>query len=182
MSSPDTDAAAVVSFWMDAGADRWFRKDAEFDARFRERFLALHEQAAAGALDAWGDTADGTLALLILLDQFPRNAFRGSARMFATDAQARRIAYAGLARGFDARVLPPMRPFMVLPLTHSEDAQDQARAVEKTVAIGGETHRFALLHQDIIRRFGRFPHRNPLLGRSSTAEELRFLAEGGFAG
>jgi uncharacterized protein (DUF924 family) len=182
MSSLNMDAADVVAFWAEAGPGRWFRKDADFDARFRERFLALHEQAAAGALDAWVDTAQGALALLILLDQFPRNAFRGSARMFATDPQARRIADAAMARGFDTQVPQEMRSFMVLPLTHSEDAGDQARAVAKTVAIGGETHRFALLHQDIIRRFGRFPHRNPLLGRSSTADELRFLAEGGFAG
>ncbi|MGV3570842.1 MAG: DUF924 family protein [Ramlibacter sp.] len=176
------EAAAVVAFWRDAGPERWFRKDPAFDAEFRDRFLALHERAAAGALDDWAQHAEGALALLILLDQFPRNAFRGSARTYATDPQARRIAHAALARGLDGEVAPQLRGFFVLPLMHSEDPADQALSVAKSEPLGGETHRYAVHHQDIIRRFGRFPHRNALLGRTSTPAEESFIAEGGFAG
>ncbi len=179
--TPD-DAAAVVRFWRDAGPARWFRKDEAFDAQFRDRFLALHERAAAGGLDEWAASADGALALLVLLDQFPRNAFRGSARMYATDAQARRIARAALERGLDAQVPVELRNFMYLPLMHAEDAADQELSVAKTAALGGEPHRFALHHRDVIRRFGRFPHRNALLGRASTVEERQFLESGGFGG
>jgi uncharacterized protein (DUF924 family) len=175
-------AAAVIDFWREAGPARWFKKDAAFDQEFRERFLALHERAAAGELDHWAGAALGALALLILLDQFPRNAFRGSARMYATDERACRIAKAALARGLDREVPEELRNFMYLPLMHSEDPQDQALSVAMTAALGGEPHRFALHHQDIIRRFGRFPHRNALLGRASTPEEEQFIAEGGFGG
>lgn len=182
MNDTPEDAAAVVGFWRDAGPARWFRKDEAFDAQFRERFLALHERAAAGDLDGWAASAEGALALLILLDQFPRNAFRGSARMYATDGQARRIARGALARGLDRQVPLDLRNFMYLPLMHAEDAADQELSVAKTAALGGEPHRFALHHRDVIRRFGRFPHRNALLGRESTGEELQFLADGGFSG
>ena len=176
------DPAAVLAFWRAAGPERWFRKDEAFDAEFRARFLTLHEQAAAGALDAWAATPDGALALLILLDQFPRNAFRGTPRVYATDPQARRIAHAAFARGFDAAGPQDLRNFFVLPLMHSEDPADQALCVEKSAPLDENTRRFALHHQDIILRFGRFPHRNAVLGRESTPEEERFLQEGGFAG
>lgn len=179
--TPD-EAAAVVAFWRDAGPARWFRKDDAFDAQFREHFLALHERAAAGELDGWAASADGALALLILLDQFPRNAFRGGARMYATDSQAQRIARAALARGLDGQVALELRNFMYLPLMHAENAPDQELSVAKTAALGGEPHRYALHHRDIIGRFGRFPHRNELLGRASTEEERAFLAKGGFTG
>lgn len=182
MSQPDPSIEQVIAFWREAGPGRWFRKDPAFDAEFSRRFLALHEKAASGALDTWADTADGALAVLILLDQFPRNAFRGTARMYATDPQARRIAHAALARGLDAEISRDLRNFMFVPLMHSEDAEDHAVSVDKNAALGGESHRFALHHQDIIRRFGRFPHRNALLGRESTPEEERFLAEGGYTG
>ena len=175
-------AAAVAVFWRDAGPQRWFKKDAAFDAEFRDRFLALHERAAAGELDGWAANAEGALALLILLDQFPRNAFRGTARMFATDSHARRIAQAALRRHLDRELPQELRNFMYLPLMHSEDAKDQDLCVSKTAALGGEPHRFALHHQDIIRRFGRFPHRNALLGRTSTPAEEQFMDEGGFSG
>lgn len=178
---PD-EAAEVLRFWTEAGPARWFRKDEAFDARFRERFLALHERAAAGELEHWAAAAEGALALLILLDQFPRNAFRGSPRMYATDAQAQRIARAAVAQGLDEQVPLELRNFMYLPLMHAESAADQELSVAKTAALGGEPHRFALHHRDIIGRFGRFPHRNELLGRASTEEELRFLAQGGFSG
>ncbi len=182
MDDPSKAAAAVVRFWRDAGPARWFRKDDAFDERFRERFLALHERAAAGELDHQAAAPEGALALLILLDQFPRNAFRGSARMYATDAQAQRIARAALAQGLDAQVPLELRNFMYLPLMHAENAADQQLSVLKTAALGGEPQRIALHHQDIIGRFGRFPHRNELLGRPSTEAELQFLAQGGFRG
>ena len=175
-------AAAIVDFWRQAGPQRWFSKDPAFDEDFRARFLALHEQAAAGELDHWAATAEDALALLILLDQFPRNAFRGTARMYATDAKARRIARDALERRLDLGVPQELRNFMYLPLMHSEDPRDHELAVAKTAALGGEPHRYALHHQDVIRRFGRFPHRNALLGRTSTGEEERFIAGGGFSG
>src|SRR5690606_752273 len=126
MSEPTQSAADVIAFWREAGPDRWFRKDPAFDAEFRRRFLDLHELAASGALDAWAETADGALALLILLDQFPRNAFRDTPRMYATDAQACRIAHAAIARGFDAQIEADLRNFMFVPLMHSEDPADHA--------------------------------------------------------
>jgi uncharacterized protein (DUF924 family) len=178
----NTAPADVVDFWRAAGPPRWFSKDPAFDAGFRDRFLGLHEQAAAGQLDGWAASADGALALLILLDQFPRNAFRDTARMYATDALAGRIARAALDRGLDLQVPQDLRNFMYLPLMHSEDPQDHVLCVAKTATLGEDTQRFALHHQDIIRRFGRFPHRNAVLGRASTPEEQEFMAQGGFAG
>ena len=178
----DTEPASVLAFWREAGPARWFRKDPVFDAAFRNRFLAAHEAAARGELDAWAANADGALALLILLDQFPRNAFRGTARMFATDRQALELANRALEAGFDRQVDNTLRNFFYLPLMHSEDAADQRRAVELAQPLGGEAYRFAVLHQEIIEQFGRFPHRNALLGRETTADEQRFLDDGGFAG
>ena len=180
MTTPQ--ATALIDFWRKAGPERWFKKDAAFDATFRDRFLALHQQAADGKLDHWAGTAEGALALLILLDQFPRNAFRGTARMYATDVRARGVARAAIEQQLDGEVPQDLRGFMVLPLMHSEHPDDQALSVAKNTALGGESLRFALHHQDIIRRFGRFPHRNALLGRTSTAQELQFIAEGGFSG
>lgn len=182
MNTEPSQAAAVVEFWRESGPQRWFRKDPAFDAEFRGRFLALHERAAAGELDDWATRSEGALALLILLDQFPRNAFRGTARMYATDARARRIAHAALERQLDSEVPQELRNFMYLPLMHSEDPKDQELSVSKTAALGGESHRYALHHQGVIRSFGRFPHRNALLGRTSTAQEEQFMAEGGFDG
>ncbi len=175
--------ADVVGFWRDAGPKRWFAKDDAFDADFRQRFLAAHEAAASGALDAWESTAEGALALLILLDQFPRNAFRGSARMFATDDRALAVAGRAVDAGVDAATEPALRPFLYMPFMHSEALSDQDRCVALAAGLpGGDTLRFAELHRDIIVRFGRFPHRNAVLGRATTAQEQRFLDEGGFAG
>ncbi len=176
------EAVAVNAFWRAAGPQRWFRKDPAFDAAFRNRFLVLHQRAGDGELDDWAETAEGALALLILLDQFPRNAFRGTARMYATDAQARRIGRGALDRHLDLQVPLELRNFMYLPLMHSELPADHDLCVAKTAALGKDAQRRALHHRDIIRRFGRFPHRNALLGRSSTAQEERFIAEGGFSG
>jgi uncharacterized protein (DUF924 family) len=172
----------VIAFWRDAGPSRWFRKDDAFDREFRERFLAAHEAASRGELDDWMKGADGSLALCILLDQFPRNSFRGTPRMFATDAKAREVARAAVDSGFDTQVEPALRQFFYLPFMHSEQPEDQALCVTLTARIGEDSARFARLHQDIIERFGRFPHRNAVLGRVTTPEEQRFLDEGGFSG
>lgn len=185
MSAPTllcANPADVLAFWCEAGPSRWFRKDAAFDEQFRLRFLAAHEAAAAGELDHWAADGQGALALLILLDQFPRNAFRGTSRMFDTDAKAREAARQALREGFDMQVDCELRNFFYLPFVHSEALADQDLAVELTRRLGGEPLRYAVLHREIIERFGRFPHRNAALGRTTTAEEQRFLDDGGFAG
>jgi uncharacterized protein (DUF924 family) len=172
----------VATFWHEAGPQRWFTKDDAFDAEFKSRFEAAHHAAATGALDAWAADAEGALALLVLLDQFPRNAWRNSAHMFATDGKARAIARAAIEAGLDRQVDAALRPFFYLPFMHSESIEDQERSIELNAALDANTQRFAVLHRDIIERFGRFPHRNKTLGRETTAEEQRFLDEGGFAG
>ena len=175
-------AAAVVDFWREAGSARWFAKNDDFDRVFRERFLKLHEAAARGELADWLAAADGALALVVLLDQFPRNAFRGTTRMYATDTLARAVADAAIAAGHDRTVDGELQVFFYLPFGHSENLTDQERAVTLCRRLGQPTLSFAERHRDIILRFGRFPHRNPILGREMTEEEQRFLDEGGFAG
>ena len=183
MTSPDLPTARdVASFWRDAGPERWFAKNDAFDAEFGTRFLAVHEAAARGELSHWAKEPEGALALLVLLDQFPRNTFRGQARTFATDAKALAIAHAAIEAGLDQKIDEELRRFFYLPFMHSESLADQERSVELNAALDASTQRFAILHRDIIARFGRFPHRNELLGRTSSAEEQRFLDEGGFAG
>lgn len=175
--------ADIVKFWRDAGPKSWFKKDADFDGEIRQRFLITHEAAVAGKLSAWEHSAEGVLALLILLDQFPRNMFRGEARAFASDPLARAIAAGALVRGFDAQVPGDMRGFFYLPFEHSEDLADQERAVAFYKLKGNaDGLKWAEIHADIIRRFGRFPHRNAVLGRASTPEEQAFLDGGGFSG
>ncbi len=174
--------AAVVTFWREAGPDRWFKKDAAFDDEIKRRFLITHEAAAAGKLTAWERNAEGALALLLLLDQFPRNMFRGEARTFATDPLARAVASRAILNGFDG-AYPDLRNFFYLPFEHSENLADQERAVALNKAAGDEDGlKWAKVHADIIRRFGRFPHRNAVLGRVTTPEEQKFLDDGGFAG
>jgi uncharacterized protein (DUF924 family) len=176
-------ADEIVSFWRAAGAERWFNKDTAFDEEIRQRFLDAHEAAAGGKFSDWEQSAPGALALLILLDQFPRNMFRGDARAFATDPLARAIAAGAIVRGFDSQVPAEMRSFFYLPFEHSEDLADQERGIAFHKAIGdAENLKWAELHADIIRRFGRFPHRNTVLGRTTTPEEQAFLDGGGFAG
>lgn len=182
MSPVPADAEVLARFWRDAGPRCWFAKSEAFDRQLGARFMAAHEAAAAGRLATWAGSAEGALALVLLLDQFPRNAFRDSARMFATDGQARAAADKAVGAGFDRAVSPELRPFFYMPFMHSEDLPDQQRCVALCEAADANTQRFARLHRDIIERFGRFPHRNALLGRASTPEEERFLAEGGFAG
>lgn len=179
-SSGAFSSADVVAFWLNAGPERWFSKNADFDALFRDRFLAQHEAAATGQLPEWSTSAEGCLALVLLLDQFPRNCFRGSPRAYATDPTARAVAEHAIASGFDEAVDQRLRFFFYLPYEHSESLADQERSVELHERIGFSE--YALHHRDIIRRFGRFPHRNAILGRVSTAEERAFLDAGGFTG
>jgi uncharacterized protein (DUF924 family) len=175
-------ARDVVAFWRAAGPSRWFRADPTFDRMVVRRLGAAHEAAARGALD-WLTGPTGALGLVILLDQAPRNMFRGMARAFATDAAAREVTRAVLDAGWDARVPRAMRGFFYLPLEHSEDAADQELCCRLCAAMGDpEGLRWAELHRDIIARFGRFPHRNRALGRDTTPEEARYLEEGGFKG
>jgi uncharacterized protein (DUF924 family) len=179
----DPTAAEVVSFWRGAGPDRWWEKDDEFDHLVRSRFLPLHEAAARGELAAWENSAEGALALVILLDQFPRNMFRGSPHAFATDPLAQAVAERALARGFDAATDREMRMFLYMPFMHSEILRHQDRCVELMAAMADDgLGKFAAVHRDIIAKFGRFPHRNDALGRTTTAAERDFLDAGGFAG
>jgi uncharacterized protein (DUF924 family) len=175
-------AKDIVTFWRDAGFDRWFTKDAAFDAEIKQRFLPTYEAAAAGKLRDWENTAEGALALLIVLDQFPRNMFRGDKRAFATDPLARAVTAGALIKGYDAEA-GDLRAFFYLPFEHSEDLADQERGVALYKAAGDdEGLKWGEIHADIIRRFGRFPHRNAVLGRRTTPEEQKFLDDGGFAG
>jgi uncharacterized protein (DUF924 family) len=176
------EAVAVVQFWREAGPDLWFAKDAAFDARFRDRFLAAHEAAARGEFAHWLRSTDGALALLVLLDQFPRNAFRGTPRMYATDAPAREAADAAILAGHDRAHEPALAKFFYLPFAHSESLADQDRSVALVARLGQPDLGRAEHHRDIIRRFGRFPHRNPILGRTMTDAEQRYLSEGGYQG
>nr|PZN63829.1 MAG: DUF924 domain-containing protein [Pseudomonadota bacterium] len=174
---------AVIEFWSQAGRERWFGKDEAFDRLFRERFLDQHMAVAARRHDDWLDSPEGALALLILTDQFPRNAFRGTAHMYATDPLARHYARRALQRGHLGRIPPDLRVFMCLPFMHSEDLADQELCVDLVRTFTSDsTLDYAIDHRDIIQRFGRFPHRNPKLGRETTPEEEAFLAAGGFAG
>lgn len=173
---------AVVSFWREAGPGLWFAKDPAFDRRFRERFFTLHEEVAEGAHRGWLATANAALGLVLLLDQFPRNAFRGTPRMYLTDAMARQTAGAAMGAGFDRAFDASLRLFFRLPFAHSENLDDQDRSVALARDLGEPHLTRAKHHRDIIHRFGRFPHRNPILGRAMTPEEQRFLDNGGYAG
>jgi uncharacterized protein (DUF924 family) len=179
-------AEEVLLFWFGPAAargrrdPRWFDKDEAFDHECRARFLGLHEQAAARALSSWRSEPGGCLALILLLDQFPRNMFRGTPRAFATDALALEAACHAVERGYDRERLPVERMFVYLPFEHSERLADQDRACELTKPLEAfpetaDAYRYALAHRAIIERFGRFPHRNAILGRASTPQEIEFL-------
>lgn len=173
----------ITGFWRAAGPKRWFAKNPNFDAAIQLKFEPVHYMAALGRHDKWMESAEGSLALLILLDQFPRNLWRGTGHAFATDGKARAVAKTAIGEGFDAQLEPALAPFFYMPLMHSEDLGDQEQCVVLCEALGAkQTLDYAKLHRDIIARFGRFPHRNPVLGRQTTAEEQAFLDEGGFAG
>ncbi|MGE0719065.1 MAG: DUF924 family protein [Alphaproteobacteria bacterium] len=185
-----TTPAAVLDFWLGAAGgetrgrfrQEWFTKDPDFDATIRTAFADAVGRALAGGFAEWEATGDGTLALLILLDQFPRNLFRGTARAFAGDARARAVADRALARGCDRGRPACERIFFYLPFEHSELMADQDRSCALFGQLAGEENGasyvdYAERHRDVIRRFGRFPHRNAALGRASTPEEEAFLKQ-----
>ena len=175
--------AEIVSFWREAGPEKWFEHDEAFDLAITSRFLETHEAAARGELTPFEDSAEGALALVILLDQFPRNMFRGTARAFAADPLARAVANRAIARGFEQATDKAMRQFFCLPFMHSELIADQHRSVQLYEAIGdADLLRYALSHRDIVAKFGRFPHRNRVVGRDTTPAEREFLDGGGFGG
>lgn len=190
----------ILQFWFGSSADDaaviaeksrlWWSKDPAVDAECRARFLYLVEAAGQGRLEQWSSSARGRLALILLADQYPRNIFRGMARAYAFDPAAHTRCVEGLALGSDRELRPIQRVFFYLPLEHSESLEDQDRAValyEELAAAApieqkaafDDFHRYAMLHRDIIVRFGRFPHRNALLSRTSTPEEITFLATPG---
>jgi uncharacterized protein (DUF924 family) len=177
-----SDIDAVLDFWFaDGMPERWFKKDAAFDAEVRTRLAAAYESAAAGGLDDWRDSPEGCLALCILLDQVPRNMFRDDPRAFATDAKALAITRHALAHGFDRRLGQSRRMFLYLPLEHSERLADQELCCALMAPLDQNPawHDYAVRHRDIVARFGRFPHRNAVLGRATTPAEAAFLAEAG---
>jgi uncharacterized protein (DUF924 family) len=179
MNAAAITAGEVVAFWHQAGYEQWFNGGPEFDRRCEAGFLAAHFSAARRELEGWMDGADGALALVLLLDQIPRNVFRGSAHSYATDPLARRYAMRALEAGFDLQVDPVLRIFFYMPFEHSEDLVDQERAVALVAPLDPGYARYAVAHRDVIARFGRFPHRNRALGRASTPEEQAYLDAGG---
>lgn len=173
-------AEDVVGFWREAGMQAWFNGGDAFDRECEARFLAAHLAAARRGHEDWLGTTDGALALLLLLDQIPRNVFRGSGHAFATDGLARHYADRAIAASHDQAVEPALRAFFYLPFEHSEDIADQRRSVALFEGPGVELYtRYAIEHLQVIERFGRFPHRNRALGRTSTAEEQAWLDAGG---
>ena len=173
----------ILTFWKNAGPSQWYADKPAFDEAIRLRFEPVHHAAARGEYDGWAVTPEGALALLILLDQVPRNIYRKSAHAFATDPKARAIARTAAENGWPAKVEPEMRQFMLLPFEHSEDLADQDHGLALAEQLGDpEMLKWHRIHRDIIVRFGRFPHRNPMLGRTTTAEERAFLEGGGFGG
>eukprot|EP01035_Chromulina_nebulosa_P032628 gene32628-43603_t len=167
----------LLGFWFAEGMEaRWFASTPEFDREILRRFGAVHQRAAAGGLDHWSASPEGALALILALDQFPRNMFRGTPRAFVSDAKALEISRAALAQGFDQARPPRERPFFYLPLSHSEAIADQDACVRLHEELNYEDYLdHAIQHRDIIARFGRFPHRNRILGRQDTADEREFL-------
>jgi uncharacterized protein (DUF924 family) len=179
----DATAQDVLDFWLrEVGREGWYRADADLDARIRDRYLGLWEAARGGALSGWVCAPDSCLALLVVLDQFPRNIFRGDAHAFATDERAVAVAKSAIRRGQDRRVELPERFFFYTPLMHSEMLANQEKAVRLTVLNFGPGPNLdhARAHRVVIRRFGRFPWRNVALGRESSPEEEAFLAAGGY--
>jgi uncharacterized protein (DUF924 family) len=173
-------AASVLDFWFSARVrPLWFKSTPEFDAEVRQRFADTWQAAQRGELDLWEDSASGVLALVIVLDQFPLNMYRGRPEGFATEAAARDVARRGIARGFDGALDNSRRGFLYLPFMHSEQLGDQEYSVQLFAQPGMEDAlKWAQHHRDIVQRFGRFPHRNALLGRISSAAEIAYLESG----
>ncbi|MFN3827104.1 MAG: DUF924 family protein [Micavibrio sp.] len=173
----------ILHFWFEESQpSQWFQKNGDFDNLIYDRFYPSYRLAAEGLCDSWQDDAEGALALCLVLDQFPRNMFRGMAESFATDAKALRVASLALHKGFDHLLPPVKRRFLYLPFEHSEALSDQDKAVVLFAAMKDEDplgYDYALRHKSVIERFGRFPHRNAILGRQNTAEEDEYLAQPG---
>jgi len=184
--------AEVLAFWFGGEGEpgygefrsQWFQKDEAFDREVTNRFAGLYEEAAAGELDRWREEAESCLALVICLDQFPRNMFRGDARTHATDADALDAAKYAIERALDRELPAFQRMFLYMPFMHAENVEDQRRSVELFEGLaaepgGPDVAEYAVGHRDIVERFGRFPHRNALLGRETTPEEAEFLTQPG---
>lgn len=177
------DPSVVIEFWREAGPEKWFVKDLEFDAEIARQFGDAHELAAVGGFDDWAATPDGALALILILDQFSRNLHRDSNLAFAQDARCLKITRKVLEAGFDRDMPDDLRSFAYMPLMHSENLEDQELCIEKMREIGNDGGvDYGIIHRDIIKEFGRFPHRNAVLGRETTRKEQKFLDSGGFAG
>lgn len=178
MDKPDD----VIAFWREIGPKGWYDGTVELDDRIRTRFLPLWQSARSGGLDNWRDTPEGALALILVLDQFPRNMFRDHPDSFATDHQALTEASRAIAAGHDLQIAPPLQQFFYVPFMHSEDIVAQNRGVTLFAErMPGENLRHARAHEAVIARFGRFPWRNAALNRANTAEEIAYLEEGGYA-
>lgn len=183
MTQPQHDPAEIVAFWREAGPDKWFAKNEAFDAEFERRFADAHQAAARRELDHWLESPEGALGLCLLLDQFPRNCFRGTGHAYATDPLARSFAREAIARGHDQAFEEELRPFFYLPLQHAENLADQEESLRLFGALTyPDADRWARHHHAVIERFGRFPHRNAALGRETTPEEAEFLEQDGFKG
>lgn len=173
----------VLEFWWNAGPAKWWSRNDKFDRALEDRFRNTYEAAIAGDLDGWVDSPHGALALVLLLDQISRNLNRQSPKAFAYDAKALALAETSIEREYDRAFPEPARSFFYLPFMHAENMDAQERCVDLCRVSGqSESYKSALEHMDIIRRFGRFPHRNTVLGRETNAAERRFLEAGGFKG
>lgn len=173
----------IFLFWKDAGPDKWFKSDPAFDEQVHARFLETYEAGMRGELSHWERSAYGAFALVILFDQFPRNMFRNTPEAFASDEKAKQIAERAIAAGRDKAVDPEVHTFFYMPYMHSEALADQERCVALMEGSGKQENiKYAEIHRDAIVRFGRFPHRNEILGRKSTPEEIAYLEGGGFKG
>jgi uncharacterized protein (DUF924 family) len=172
----------IVDFWMAAGFDRWFGRDAAFDGVISVRYGKVLREARAGHLDHWAEEPVGAVGLVIVLDQFSRNLCRGTPLAFAADGKALALAKQAIGRGFHWRVTAPEAMWLCMPFEHAENIDDQNRCIGLFQLLGNANMVYwAGVHRDVIARFGRFPHRNKVLGRTSTAAELAFLAAGGFS-
>ena len=170
-------ANEIINFWFDEEVkERWFNSNDAFDDRLRTLFEITYQSGVTGELDAWQETPEGALALVILFDQFPLNMYRGDIKSFETEALSREIASRAIGKEFDAEMSPMQKAFLYLPFMHSENIEDQQTGVNLFKAAGlSDNLRFAKHHQNIIKQFGRFPHRNKILGRENTADEERYL-------
>ncbi len=173
----------ILDFWENAGPPAWFAKNDDFDAEMTRRFMDFHQRAAQGEHQDWAKEANSALALTLVLDQFSRNMFRNDPRAFAQDEACQKLVHGAIESGFDKTCRPALVKFFYMPLMHSESILDQQKCVELMLAGGHHDNvPYAVDHRDIVRRFGRFPHRNAVLGRHTTPAEQAYLEAGGFSG